>query len=193
MATQVNLAKSQNVVSARGQRFLEFVKRLYRQPASAFGTTVFLLFALMAIVGPLVAPYGANEQIYEDARKPPSPEHWFGTDHLGRDVFSRVIFGARDIFMLAGLGTLLAVLIGTSFGLVSGYYRGWFDEILMRFFDGLMSIPALLFALLMLGTIGPIPRGRSGSINHRLPAYCGPGGTQRSFERKEQKLYRLCP
>jgi peptide/nickel transport system permease protein len=132
-----------------------FAKKLYRQRTSAFGTTLFLVFAVIALCGPLIAPYDFNEQIYEDARQPPSREHWFGTDHLGRDVFSRIILGARDIFMLAGLGTALSVLIGTAFGLVSGYYGSWFDEILMRLFDGLMSIPALLFALLMLGTFGP--------------------------------------
>jgi peptide/nickel transport system permease protein len=155
----MNQVQTKNVASARGQRFVDFIKRLYRQPASAFGTTVFLLFILLAIAGSFVAPYAANEQTYTDARQPPSPEHWFGADHLGRDVFSRVILGARDIFILAGLGTLLAVLIGTLFGLFSGYYGGWFDEILMRFFDSLMSIPALLFALLMLGTIGPSREG----------------------------------
>jgi peptide/nickel transport system permease protein len=159
MTTQVDQVQSQNVAPARGQRFRGFIRRLYRSPASAFGTTIFILFALMALVGPLLAPYGANQQIYEDAIQPPSPEHWFGTDHLGRDVFSRVILGAGDIFMLAGLGTLISVLIGTAFGLVSGYYGGWLDEILMRLFDSLLSIPALLFALLMLGTIGPSRQG----------------------------------
>lgn len=134
-------------------------RQLFIQPAPAFGTAIFVLFALMALFGPLVVPYEANQQVYEAARQSPSYQHWFGTDHLGRDVLSRVILGARDIFSLAGLGTLVAVLIGTFFGLVSGYFGGWFDEILMRFFDSLMSIPALLFALLMLGTIGPSREG----------------------------------
>jgi peptide/nickel transport system permease protein len=93
--------------------------------------------------------------IAADARQAPSAKHLFGTDNLGRDVFSRVILGARDIFALAGLGTALAVISGSSLGLVSGYRGGLFDEILMRFFDSLLAIPALLFALLLLGIVGP--------------------------------------
>jgi len=108
----------------------------------------------MALFAPLFAPYGFNEQIYSDARQAPSAAHWFGTDQLGRDVYSRVLLGARDILALAGLGTLLAVISGTTFGLAGGYWGGLFDEILMRLFDGLLAIPALLLALLLLGTLG---------------------------------------
>ena len=93
-----------------------------------------------------------------DARQPPSASHWFGTDNLGRDVFSRVVLGAREILVLSGLGTLFAVLTGTAIGLLSGYKGGWLDEIIMRFFDSLLALPALLLALLLLGTLG-----RSGS------------------------------
>jgi peptide/nickel transport system permease protein len=118
------------------------------------GTALFALFLLAAILGPYIAPYGSNEQIVADARQAPSAAHWFGVDHLGRDVFSRVLLGARDIFSLAGTGTLIAVAIGTSLGLLSGYRGGWFDELLMRFFDSLLALPALLLALLLLGTLG---------------------------------------
>ncbi len=103
----------------------------------------------------MLAPYGPNEQVVADARQAPSSAHWFGVDHLGRDVFSRVVLGSRDIFTLAGSGTLLAVVFGTSLGLLSGYRGGWFDELLMRFFDSLLALPALLLALLLLGTLGP--------------------------------------
>ena len=131
------------------------LRQLFAAPASALGTSIFLLFLLLAIFGPLLAPYELNQQIYADARQAPSATHWFGTDNLGRDVFSRVILGARDILIMSGLGTLLAVLSGASFGLLSGYYGGWFDELLMRFFDSLLALPALLLALLLLGTLGP--------------------------------------
>jgi peptide/nickel transport system permease protein len=114
-----------------------------------------LLFLLIAIFGPLFAPYGATEQINGAARLPPSVAHPFGTDRLGRDIFSRVVLGARDIISLAGLGTLLAVLTGTVAGLVSGYRGGLLDELLFRLFDSLLALPALLLALLLLGTVGP--------------------------------------
>ncbi|MCA9960706.1 MAG: ABC transporter permease [Chloroflexota bacterium] len=131
------------------------LRELFARPASALGTTIFLLFVLLAICGPLLAPYELNQQIYSDARQAPSATHWFGTDNLGRDVFSRVILGARDILTLSGLGTLLAVLSGVTFGLISGYYGGLLDELIMRFFDSLLAMPALLLALLLLGILGP--------------------------------------
>lgn len=138
---------------------MHVIRRLYGELASGVGATLVLIFLLMALVAPLVAPYGENEQIFTAARQPPSSEHWFGVDRLGRDVFSRVLLGARDIFTLAGVGTLLAVISGAAVGLLSGYRGGWLDEAIMRFFDGLLSIPALLLGLLLVGTIG---RSRQG-------------------------------
>jgi peptide/nickel transport system permease protein len=142
-------------VMRHGGGLIRLLRGLYSRTSPAIGTTIFLLFILFAIVGPLVAPYGSNQQIAADASQAPSPHHWFGTDNLGRDVFSRVILGARDILSLAGLGTILALVSGVSFGLLSGYLGGWFDEILMRFFDSLLAMPALLLSLLLLGTLGP--------------------------------------
>jgi peptide/nickel transport system permease protein len=130
------------------------LRELYSRPVPAIGTTIVLLFLFVAIFGPLIAPYSVNEIIPSDARQPPSSAHWFGTDNLGRDVFSRVILGAREILVLSGLGTIFAVILGTLFGLLTGYRGGWFDEITMRTFDSLLALPALLLALLLLGTVG---------------------------------------
>ncbi len=143
------------VTPVRGWRPFAVLAELYRKPASALGTSIVLVFLVVALLGPLIAPYGANEQLAAEAQQPPSSQHWFGTDHLGRDVFSRVALGAREILVFAGSGTLLAVVLGATLGLLSGYSGGWFDELLMRLFDGLLAIPALLLALLLLGTIGP--------------------------------------
>ena len=129
------------------------LKILYRRPASAFGTTAVIIFFVLAVIGPVVVPFTYNEQIYEDARQPPSVRHFFGTDHLGRDVFSRIVVGSRSILIIAGGGTLVAVALGTIVGLISGYRGGWLDEIVMRFFDSLLALPALLLALLLLGTL----------------------------------------
>lgn len=139
---------------SRGRRFFHILRQLFVKPASAVGTSIFLLFVFLALFGPVLAPYGLNEQIALDARQGPTAAHPFGTDTLGRDVFSRVLYGAREILVLTGLGTLLAVIAGTFFGLISGYMGGWVDEVIMRFFDSLLSLPALLLALLLLGTLG---------------------------------------
>lgn len=136
------------------RRLSIFFHQLYSRPISAIGTTITIIFLLVAIFGSLIAPYGENEILANEARQPPSTEHWFGTDNLGRDVFSRVVLGAREILVLAGLGTILAVISGTIFGLVTGFRGGWLDEITMRTFDSLLALPALLLALLLLGTVG---------------------------------------
>jgi peptide/nickel transport system permease protein len=102
--------------------------------------------------------FGANEfdeLIRGSQRQPPSVEHPFGTDRLGRDVYSRVLWGAREIIVIPGVATVIAVVLGTTVGLTLGYRGGWLDEIVSRALDSLLSIPALVLALVMLGTIGP--------------------------------------
>lgn len=147
--------KKENAAPAKGRRFLHVLRKLYSRPASALGTSIVIVFIFLAVFGPWVTPYTATEQISSEALQSPSAIHWFGTDNLGRDVFSRVIVGAREILLLAGLGTLISVIFGTSLGLLSGYRGGWLDEALMRFFDSLLALPAMLLALLLLGTLGP--------------------------------------
>jgi peptide/nickel transport system permease protein len=136
------------------RRTVETIGRLYSKPLTAIGTTITAIFLLVALLGPSITPYGENQMITLDARQPPSSFHWFGTDNLGRDVFSRVILGAREVLILSGSGTLLAVIAGATLGLITAYNRGWLDEITMRFFDSLLALPALLLALLLLGTLG---------------------------------------
>ncbi len=149
------MAKRGESVEVQAVRFKDVLREIYSRPSSAIGATIFVIFLLVALIGPLIAPYGVNEQIVEDARQSPSLKHPFGTDNLGRDIFSRVILGARDVLTLAGAGTLLAVLVGTTVGLITGYEGGWLDEVVMRFFDSLLALPALLLALLLLGSLGP--------------------------------------
>lgn len=131
------------------------LRELTARPSSALGTALVLLFLMAALLGPWIAPYSAAEQVAGAARQAPSAQHLFGTDHLGRDVFSRVVLGARDILALAGLGTLIAVTLGTLVGLFIGYRGGLLDEVVFRAFDSLLALPALLLALLLLGVAGP--------------------------------------
>jgi peptide/nickel transport system permease protein len=135
--------------------FVENVRRtLSTAPPSAwFGMIVILIYAFCALFAPLLAPYG-EAQIIGKAYQVPSAANWFGTDQIGRDVFSRILYGARNTIGIA----LLTVLISFSFGGVLGVYaavtRGWLDQILSRIVDILMSIPVLIFALMLLAVFG---------------------------------------
>lgn len=118
---------------------------------------ILALYLFMAIFGGLLAPYSATEFNMLAVLKPPSWTHWFGTDGFGRDVFSRVLTGARSIIVLSSLATLFGVSLGSAIGLVSGYYGGKIDELLMRFVDILLALPGLLMALLILTSLGSAP------------------------------------
>ncbi|MEJ2289662.1 MAG: glutathione ABC transporter permease GsiD, partial [Deinococcales bacterium] len=113
------MASSAATATPRRRGWLGGVRSLYARPSSALGTTLVAVFLVLAALGPLATPYGATEQVFTDRSQPPSLRHLFGTDHLGRDVFSRVVAGDRDIFLLAGSGTLIAVLVGTLVGLLA--------------------------------------------------------------------------
>jgi peptide/nickel transport system permease protein len=113
----------------------------------------------MAIFGPMVAPYRFDAVIRGASKQPPSAQYLLGTDKLGRDVFSRVLWGARDIIGLPTITTTLSVIFGTCIGLTIGFFGGLLDEIVSRTMDSLLAIPALVLALVMLGTIGPSPLG----------------------------------
>jgi peptide/nickel transport system permease protein len=130
-------------------------RRLRRQPVALAGTVIFVLFPLIAFFGPLVAPYDYAAQDAAVRLQGPTLHHLMGTDNFGRDVFSRVLVGARGVFLLGGAGTLLAALIGTSLGMLAGYVGHLWDEAIMRVLDVLLAFPALLLAMVLLATTGP--------------------------------------
>src|SRR5574341_931658 len=107
----------------RLQVFRGFIHELVRQPHAAAGAVIVLFFVGLAIAGPAIAPYSDNDQSHPAAQAPGSG-YPFGTDYLGRDVYSRIILGARGAVLTAGVGTLIAVLLGTILGLFMGYYGG---------------------------------------------------------------------
>ncbi len=148
-------AAAAGIVRRRSGAWRRLLRGLYARPSSALGATLAAAFLLLALLGPWVTPYGPLDQDFAARSQPPSPAHPFGTDHLGRDVLSRVVAGDRDIFLLAGSGTLVAVLVGTLVGLAASYRGGWVEEVTYRVFDSLLAIPALLLALLLLGSLGP--------------------------------------
>lgn len=135
------------------------IRQLAARPLSLIGLLIVAGFLIMAMLGPNLAPHPYDEIIRGAARLPPSLEYPFGTDKLGRDIYSRILWGAREIIAIPGIATTIAVFLGTGIGLFVGYYGGWIDEIISRVLDSLLAIPALLLALVMLGTIGPSPIG----------------------------------
>ncbi|MEP7293001.1 MAG: ABC transporter permease [Chloroflexota bacterium] len=139
--------------------FAGVIGQIARRPLSLLGLIIVVLFLLLAIFGPVIAPYRFDTIIRGAARHAPSPEYLLGTDRLGRDVFSRVLWGARDSISLPFITSLLSVVIGTCIGLVIGFYGGWIDEVVSRIMDALLAIPALVLAMVMLGTIGPSQLG----------------------------------
>lgn len=146
---------TQTLIATRPGRLAVTWRRLRRYPATLLGFAIVGLFLLMAVIGPLVAPYKYSDQVLADRLQPASAEHILGTDQFGRDIFSRILVGSRDVFVVAGSGTLVAVLLGLTLGLLSGYYGGLFDEIAMRLVDVLLAVPPLLLAMIILGTLGP--------------------------------------
>lgn len=136
------------------------LRTLAQRPLTVIGITMTLIFILAALFGPNVAPYPYDDFVRDSTgsvarRVPPGPEFLFGTDRLGRDVFSRILWGARDVVGVAGVATALSVFLGTAIGLAIGYLGGWIDEFVSRGFDSLLAIPALVLALVMLATVGP--------------------------------------
>jgi peptide/nickel transport system permease protein len=132
-----------------------FFKRLRRSTVAFVSAIILLIWFIMALFGPSIAPYDPAEHQLKDRFQAPSFEHPFGTDRYGRDVFSRVIVGSRTVFLLAASSITISTIAGAIIGLITGFFGGYVDELIMRFMDILMSFPALLLAMLMLGILGP--------------------------------------
>ena len=159
---------SENTYSAKNEVANIFEKRSFFQrafitlkkaPISAWiGMIIITFYLFVAIFAPLIAPYGEEEISKVAYAKIINPEgetkHLLGTDKIGRDIFSRLIYGARNTIGIAVATTLLAFLIGGSLGLLASILRGWTDQLLSRFVDILMAIPSLIFALMLLSIFG---------------------------------------
>jgi peptide/nickel transport system permease protein len=139
--------------SLRPPRF-ERTKALLRSPTFVAGVLILLFWALCALVGHWVVPQDPYASDPLNSLTPPDRTHWFGTDQLGRDVFARVIVGARDILTIAPLATLLGTVAGTTVGLMVGYFDGWVDNVVGRFIDAVLALPLVIVALLALAAVG---------------------------------------
>ncbi|TPW27949.1 ABC transporter permease [Pararhizobium mangrovi] len=126
---------------------------LRRIPISAqVGILVTIAFVLAALLAPVIAPYSSTV-VVGDVWEPMSAKHWLGTDNLGRDLFTRLLYGGRITLFIAALATALSFTLGASLGFSAAVIGGWFDEVLSRFVDMIMSIPTLIFALVVLSVL----------------------------------------
>lgn len=119
------------------------------------GLALVLFVVFSALLAPWIAPYEPNEQDLLNRLEPPSAEHPMGTDQLGRDMFSRLLYGARISLQVALVVVAITLVIGTLVGVVAGYSGGWVDEALMRIVDILLAFPGILLALVIAGILGP--------------------------------------
>jgi peptide/nickel transport system permease protein len=132
----------------------ELLGELLHSKTFIVGGTILAIWIICAIFGPLIAPHSPYAQNLEGSNKAPSSAHLFGTDQLGRDMFSRVIVGSRDILIIAPLATLLGTVLGTAIGLVMGYFRGVVDDVLGRFVEAFLALPLVVTGVIALATLG---------------------------------------
>ena len=139
--------------AARRRRILR--RRFLRRPLAVVGLVVALGFVIGAIFAPLIAPYDYKEADFNAVLAHPSSKHLFGTDALGHDIFSQVVFGARASMEAGVLATLLALAVAIPVGLIAGYYRGWVDPVIARLTDALLAFPFLILAVGLAAILGP--------------------------------------
>jgi peptide/nickel transport system permease protein len=149
--TDVAAAEPDEAAIARRERLL----LLLRSKTFLAGAVIVGFWVFCAVFGRAVAPESPFATDILTKLQAPSGEHWFGTDALGRDVFARVLAGARDILIVAPLATLLGTAAGTALGLLTGYFRGFVDDVLMRIVDAFLALPVVVIGLLALTALGP--------------------------------------
>jgi peptide/nickel transport system permease protein len=131
------------------------LRRFLRHRLAVLGLVIIVIFVLAAILAPWIAPYDPVATSWSRIRKPPSELHWFGTDENGRDVLSRVLWGARASLMAGALSVTAALLLGVPFGLLAGLAGGWVDTVISRITDAMLSVPFLILAIALAAFLGP--------------------------------------
>jgi peptide/nickel transport system permease protein len=131
------------------------LRRFLRRPGAVVGALVIVAFVLIALFAPVIAPYEPAAMTFTSIEVPPSPGHPFGTDDLGRDVFSRVVHGARISLQVGLIAVGIAMTTGSLLGLLAGFFGGWWDGVIMRAMDVMLAFPGILLALAIVAILGP--------------------------------------
>ena len=136
-------------------RWLQIWRSYRRNRTAVFGLAVVVSFTVLTIAAPLYAPYDPTFPNTDDALSPPSLQYLFGTDNIGRDILTRVIYGARVSLQVGIFAVLIAAVVGILGGVAAGYYGSWVDSVIMRIVDAILAFPGLLFAIFLVGVLGP--------------------------------------
>lgn len=134
---------------------IEVVKELIKDPMGKVGLIGVVAIIILSLLAPIIAPYDVTEMFTQDKLTGPSTQHFFGTDNFGRDVFSRVIFGAKVSLKVGIIAVGISATLGLIFGVVAGYFEGRVDNVIMRFMDILFAFPSILLALFIVSVLGP--------------------------------------
>lgn len=154
-AVQTQISAEPIPQSSRGRKWRSLGRRLLRNRSAVLGGTFILILLLFSLVPSLFATHHPTRfQDPANRFQPPSAEHWFGTDNLGRDVYSRVIYGTRVTLSVAFQAVFFGAIIGITLGIVAGYYGRWVDAIIMRVMDVLLAFPGILLALAIVSALG---------------------------------------
>ncbi|MDW0116218.1 ABC transporter permease subunit [Sporosarcina thermotolerans] len=155
MKSPIGITLTEKEAKIKPDKGATILRRLLANKMSLFGGIVVLLYILIALFAPVIAPYDPYEVMLQDKLKPPSFEHFMGTDDKGRDVFTRILYGARISLGVGFLSVFIGAFFGIILGLISGYYGKMIDTVIMRFVDVLLAFPGLLLALAIVSALGP--------------------------------------
>ncbi|PRZ13956.1 peptide/nickel transport system permease protein [Laceyella sediminis] len=132
----------------------DFARAFFRHRSAVIGSVLVLIFIILAILAPVITPYDYTEPS-ADALAAPSAEHWFGTDDLGRDIFTRIVYGSRISLWVGFISIAGSIVVGSLLGLLAGYYGKWQDTLISRLFDIMLAFPSILLAIAIVAMLGP--------------------------------------
>ncbi|MET3576524.1 nickel transporter permease [Bhargavaea ullalensis] len=154
MTQQAAAAGSAKRYNPRLELYKGIWKRLRKNKSAVIGGGIVIFFILLAIFGPMLTGVDPNATDITNKNQPPSADHWFGTDNYGRDMFTRIIYGTKLTLIVGFLSVFIGGAVGVVFGIVSGYYGGWVDAVIMRIMDVLLAFPGILLALAIVSVLG---------------------------------------
>jgi len=154
MSTMQSVSTGKPLKVEKTSLFLETMQRMLKSPGSKVGTTLFLLIVLASVCAPLIAPYAPNAMDLKNMFSPPSSSHWLGTDGLGRDMLSRLLYGGQYSLSLGISASLFGAFFGVILGSIAGYFGGKTETLIMRLMDIWSSIPGMLLCILISAVLG---------------------------------------